>query len=51
VDDVIPYETPFSEKLVVGRWSRPSRFLFIVGAAILCWVGPSLAVYLLITPD
>jgi hypothetical protein len=27
------------------RWSRRSRFLFIVAAASLCWALPSLAVY------
>jgi hypothetical protein len=45
----VPVDT-LAEEPQVERWSRRSRFLFIVGAATLCWVIPGLAIYLLIAP-
>ena len=33
-----------------GKWSRRSRFLFIVSAASLCWLIPGLALYFLVAP-
>jgi hypothetical protein len=35
---------------VVERWPRRSRFLFIVGAASLCWAVPAAVVYWLVLP-
>jgi hypothetical protein len=32
----------------IDRWSPRTRFLFIVGAAALCWIVPGVAIYLLI---
>ena len=34
----------------VDRWPRRSRFLFIVGAASLCWAVPAAIVYLVLLP-
>jgi len=54
-EDFVPYEapleTPLAEEQVSGRWSRRSRFLFIVGAATLCWVVPGVAIYLLVAAN
>jgi hypothetical protein len=47
-EDFVPFETPLAEERESGRWSRRSRFLFIVGAATLCWVVPGVAIYLLV---
>ena len=33
-----------------GKWSRRSRFVFIVSAASLCWLIPGIVVYLLVGP-
>lgn len=46
----LPGDTQAEEK-PVERWSRRSRFLFIVGAAALCWAVPGLALYFLIAPN
>jgi hypothetical protein len=35
---------------VGNRWPRRSRFLFIVGAASLCWAIPAVIVYWLTLP-
>jgi hypothetical protein len=35
----------------VAKWPRRSRFLFIVGAAALCWAVPGLAIYLMVAPS
>ena len=32
-----------------GKWSRRSRFLFIISAASLCWLIPGVVVYLLVS--
>jgi hypothetical protein len=34
----------------VAKWPRRSRFLFILGAASLCWAIPAALVYWLILP-
>jgi hypothetical protein len=45
----VPAET-LDEEPQVERWSRRSRFLFILGAAALCWALPGVAIYFLIAP-
>ena len=45
----VPVEE-LSDEPQIERWSRRSRFLFIVGAAALCWAVPGVAIYLLIAP-
>jgi hypothetical protein len=41
---------PPADDAVIDRWTRRSRFLFIVGAAALCWAVPGVAIYLLVAP-
>jgi len=42
----IAYEL-LADAPAIERWSRRARFLFIVGAAALCWAVPGAAIYLL----
>jgi hypothetical protein len=45
---VAPFEALAGEP--EQRWTRRSRFLFIVGAAALCWAVPGIAIYLMVAP-
>jgi hypothetical protein len=47
-DESVPYEAVLAEDRGARRWSRCSRFLFIVSAAALCWLVPGLAIYFLV---
>jgi hypothetical protein len=42
------YDAPLEGGVLVQRWPRRSRFLFIVGAASLSWALPAAIVYWLV---
>jgi len=39
------------EEVLVSKWPRRSRFLFILGAAAACWLVPGLAIYWMVAPQ
>jgi len=42
------YDAPLEGAVPVERWTRRSRFLFILGAACLSWALPAAIVYWLV---
>jgi len=46
-----PSALELEEESLVRKWPRRSRFLFILGAAAVCWLLPGLAIYWMVAPQ